>query len=189
MRTPRPPVLLAERLRAFRYHPDEEVGGLTALPPPVEAPRTTPPEQQLREYLSFGLGEQTYAVPLSAVQEILRARRLVEIPRAKPPLLGVLDLRGTVTPVYDLALALELRESVRKVAGPAEECEPVPREARILVARTASGPAGLWVDRVRDVIRLASGSIEDCPAQGAVVGRASAGSQPLVLLDIERVLS
>jgi purine-binding chemotaxis protein CheW len=188
MTTP-PPVPLAERLRAFRYHPDEEVEGLTLLPPPVEAHPTTPAEEQLREYLSFGLGEQTYAVPLNAVQEILRAQRLVEIPRAQPPLLGVLDLRGVVTPVYDLALALGLGERARRVAGPAEECEPIPREARILVARTDSGPAGLWVDRVQDVVRLAPGHMTPSPGEGAVLGRGSVGAQQLVLLDFERVFS
>ena len=140
---PRPPAPLGERLRAFRYHPDEDVSGLSALPLQTqgEAP-AVPADVELREYLSFELEGATYAVPLGAILEILRARPLVEIPRAEPPLLGVLDLRGTVTPVYDLALGLGLRASIRKVAGPAEECESIPRESRILVAHTPKGPAG-----------------------------------------------
>jgi purine-binding chemotaxis protein CheW len=188
--TPRRSASLAEGLRAFRYHPDEDVSGLSALPPHAEggAP-PTPVEQELREYLSFELEEATYAVPLGTVLEILRARPLVEIPRAQPPLLGVLDLRGTVTPVYDLGLGLGLRENIRRVAGPPEECEVVPREARILVARTAAGPAGMWVDRVRDVVRLAAASIHDVsPGEGAVVGRATGREKPLLLLELERVL-
>lgn len=189
--TPRRPASLAERLRAFRYQPDEDVSFLTALPTQVgsEAP-AAPADEERRDYLSFELEGTTYAVPLGAVLEILRARPLVEIPRAEPPLLGVLDLRGTVTPVYDLALGLGARPRIRKVAGPAEECEAVPREARILVARTAAGPAGMWVDRVRDVVRIPAGSIHAAPTEtGAVVGRAAAGQQPLLLLDLERVLA
>jgi purine-binding chemotaxis protein CheW len=187
---PRRVAALVERLRAFRYRPDEDISELSALPPATdrEAP-PAPVDEELREYLSFELEDETYAVPLGAVLEILRARPLVEIPRAQAPLLGVLDLRGTVTPVYDLGLGLGARRRIRKVAGPAQECEPVPRDARILVARTASGPAGMWVDRVRDVVRLPVGSIEAVsPAAGAVVGRAMAGQKSLVLLELERVL-
>ncbi len=180
---------LAERLADFRYRPDEDVSGLQ-LPAAAgtKGVAAEPAPQVLREYLSFELQQTTYAVPIEAVLEILRARLLVEIPRAKAPLLGVLDLRGTVTPVYDLGLGLGLRQQLRKVAGPAEECEAVPREARILVARTASGPAGVWVDRVRDVVRLAAGSMEEVSGGGPVVGRALAGQTPLLLLELERAL-
>jgi purine-binding chemotaxis protein CheW len=181
---------LAQRLAEFRYRPEEDVSRLTVLPPATEGERPAVPEaEELREYLSFELEEATYAVPLMAVLEILRARPLVEIPRAQSPLLGVLDLRGTVTPVYDLGLGLGLREHIRKVAGPEEECEPVPKEARILVARTQAGPAGMWVDRVRDVVRLSPASIKAVPeGAGAVVGRATDGGQALLLLELEQVL-
>ena len=189
---PRRTAALEERLREFRYHPDEDVSGLQALPAAAQAAPALPPaDEVLREYLSFELEGATYAVPLAGVLEILRARPLVEIPRAQPPLLGVLDLRGTVTPVYDLAFGLALREKIRKVAGPWEECEEVPREARILVARSQRGPAGMWVDRVRDVVRLSASAVQPAPprAVAAVVGQAEAGSRGLLLLELESVLA
>src|SRR5208283_5075653 len=66
---------LAERLAAFRYHADEDVSSLL-LPPPDAGPvAPAPAEEALGEYLSFELSGTTYAVPLGAVQEILRARR------------------------------------------------------------------------------------------------------------------
>ncbi len=178
---------LQARLRDFRYRPEEDLSGLV-LPEAGETPvAAAPAPEALREYLSFELQETTYAVPLSAVLEILRARPLVEIPRAQGALLGVVDLRGSVTPVYDLAFGLVLRRQLRKVAGPEEECERVPREARILVARTAKGPAGLWVDRVRDVVRLLPSAVEAVAGDGPVVGRALVAQKPLVLLELERV--
>jgi purine-binding chemotaxis protein CheW len=182
---------LAERLSAFRYRPDEDISGLLALPPPTDSQQArTPAEEERREYLSFQLEGATYAVPLQAVLEILRARPLVEIPRAQAPLLGVLDLRGTVTPVYDLGLGLGLRGRIRKVAGPEAECDAVPREARILVARTQTGPAGMWVDCVRDVVRLPVGEVGALASESkAVVGRVRLGTQTLVLLELERVLT
>jgi purine-binding chemotaxis protein CheW len=184
------PASLLERLRGFRYQPDEDISDLSALPPLTQvAASAAPLDEERREYLSFELEGTTYAVPLSAVLEILRARPLVEIPRAQAPLLGVLDLRGTVTPVYDLGLGLGLRPRIHKVAGPSEECDAVPKAARILVARTATGPAGMWVDRVRDVVRVPVGSIRAMPSkEAAVVGQAGAGAETLVLLELERVL-
>ncbi len=179
---------MAERLAAFRYHADEDVSSLLLPPPDAEPVTPAPAEEALGEYLSFELSGTTYAVPLGAVQEILRARRLVEIPRATAPLLGVLDLRGTVTPVYDLGFDLGVRTELHKVAGPEGECEVVSREARILVARTPAGPAGLWVVRVRDVVRLAPSSIEAMPGAGPVAGRAAVGTQPLLMLELEWAL-
>jgi len=186
---PRPSSTLAERLRAFRYHPEEEVPPLAALPLRGEEGRPAPAAEEVREVLSFDLGERAYAVALGAVLEILRARPLVEIPRADPPLLGVLDVRGTVTPVYDLAHALRLHGKLRRVAGPPEACEAVPREARILVARTESGPVGLWVDRVRDVIRVPLGVIEvGADEPRGITGRVRRAADVLVLLDPEQVV-
>lgn len=189
MDAPRRPPSLAERLKAFRYHPEEEVPPLPMLPPRDEDARPAVVAEEMREVLSFELAERNYAVALGTVLEILRARALVEIPRAEPPLLGVLDVRGTVTPVYDLALALGVRDRIRKVSGPPEECEVVPRDARILVVRTGNGPVGLWVDRVRDVVRLPAGAIEVGTGEPeGVTGRARRGADTLLFLDPERVL-
>ena len=189
MDAPRPSPSLAERLKAFRYRPEEEVPPLAMFPARGEDARPAAVAEEVREVLSFELAGGTYAVALGGVLEILRARTLVEIPRAEPPLLGVLDVRGTVTPVYDLALALGLRERIRQVSGPPEECAAVSRDARILGTRTASGPVGLWVDRVRDVVRLPVGAIEAGTGEPeGVTGRARRGVDTLLLLEPERVL-
>jgi purine-binding chemotaxis protein CheW len=144
-------------LARFRYRPDEEAGGLTELPTSTVEPDRPEGVDEL-QLLTFGLGAVEYGVALAAVTEILRARRLTEIPRARPPLLGVLNLRGTITPVYDPSLRLGLPMNAPPCAGP--DCPPPPRPARILVVRTALGPAGLWVDRVRGVQRVRPGSLE-----------------------------
>ena len=144
-------------LARFRYRPDEEAGGLTDLPASAIEAEHEPAADEL-QLLNFGLGTGDYAVALGTVTEILRARALTEIPRARAPLLGVLNLRGVITPVYDPALRLGLNSTVPTCAGP--DCPRPPRPARILVVRTALGPAGLWVDRVRGVQRVQSGELQ-----------------------------
>jgi purine-binding chemotaxis protein CheW len=178
---------VAELLARFRYHPDEESAGLLELPSsPVEAERETISEEL--QLLTFGLGPAEYAVALGMVTEILRARALTEIPRARPPLLGVLNLRGVITPVYDPSLRLGLPSTVPPCAGP--ESERPPRAARILVVRTALGPAGLWVDRVRGVQRVRPGALER-PAggpTGGVVGILKVAEPSCTVVDPEWLL-
>ena len=174
-------------LARFCYRPDEESAGLVELPAsPLEPDqRTGADELQL---LTFGLGSSEYAVALGAVTEILRARALTEIPRARPPLLGVLNLRGIITPVYDPALRLGIPSAVPVCAGP--DCERPPRAARILVVRTALGPAGLWVDRVRGVQRVRSGALERPSGgpTGGIVGILRTVDEPCTVVDPEWLL-
>jgi len=144
-------------LARFRYRPDEESTGVTELSTASVEPDRPAGADEV-QLLTFGLGGGEYAVALGAVTEILRARTLTEIPRARPPLLGVLNLRGTITPVYDPSLRLGLPVSAPPCAGP--DCARPARAARILVVRTALGPAGLWVDRVRGVQRVRPGALE-----------------------------
>jgi len=179
-----PDATLAELLVRFRYRPDEESPGVVeAVPSPVEADRLAGSEEL--QLLTFGLGPAEYAVALGVVTEILRARPLTEIPRSKPPLLGVLNLRGVITPVYDPSLRLALPSTVPVCAGP--DCQRPPRPARILVVRTALGPAGLWVDRVRGVQRLRPSALERPPGgpTGGVVGVIRTVEGPCTVVDPE----
>jgi chemotaxis signal transduction protein len=157
---------LEAALRTFRYHPEEEVVGLIELPQSPLEPEAAPSREEL-QLLAFSLGGEEYAVPLATVTEILRARRLTEIPRARPPLLGILNLRGTITPVYDPCVRLQRPTLPTPRAGP--DAAPVPRPVRILVLRTLLGPAGLWVDRVRGVQRIRPEQMER-PADGPTGG-------------------
>jgi chemotaxis signal transduction protein len=153
-------------LDRFRYRPDEEVNGLVDLAASPVEPEQRPGAEEL-QLLTFGLGSTEYAVALGTVTEILRARTLAEIPRARPPLLGVLNLRGIITPVYDPSLRLGLATTAPVCAGP-DSARP-PRAARILVVRTGLGPAGLWVSRVRGVQRVRPGALVR-PAGGPTGG-------------------
>ena len=160
------PASIEELLARFRYRPDEEAGAGIELPFSALEPDVPGVAEEV-QLLTFGLGSAEYAVPLGSVTEILRARPLTEIPRARPPLLGVLNLRGTITPIFDPALRLGRPSTLPVCAGP--ECPPVPRAARLLVVRTGLGPAGLWVDRVRGVLRVRPAQLER-PAGGPTGG-------------------
>lgn len=186
-----------ELLEDFFYRPDEDISGLEELTESSDSQGALVLEERPGEYLSFLLEGECYAVPLEAVRELVKVPPLTEIPRAEPPLLGVMYLRGEVVPVYDLKVRLRLAEQVPVVAGP--DAPPPPRSARIVVVRTEEGPAGIWVDAVSDVVRLTPSMLEPAPPgvgggeRVCVVGlgrlEKKQQQQLYILLDIQQALA
>jgi chemotaxis signal transduction protein len=68
-----------------------------APPAPIE-----PPE----DFLSIKVAGEVYAVRLAEIAGLYTDRRTVPLPSPLPELLGIVSLRGTITPVYDLAALL-----------------------------------------------------------------------------------
>ncbi|WP_224370809.1 chemotaxis protein CheW [Hyalangium versicolor] len=182
----------SELLDDFFYRPDEDVGGLLDFAAGSDEMLSPTPEETPEEYLAFVLEGEWYAVPIRSVREIGRVPPLTEIPRAEANLLGVMNLRGDVIPVYDLKMRLRLTDSPAQVAGP--DAPPPPRLARILVAHTEEGPAGVWVDAVKDVVRLKPSMLESAPPglggeRDCVVGIGRRNSQLYILLDLQQALA
>ena len=183
-----------ELLEDFFYRPDEPVGALFAphlseamVPAPVEV-------EAPREFLAFSLGEETYAVPIERVRQIVKVPPLTEVPRSEPELLGVLNLRGEVLPVYDLKLRLRLSRVPAPVAGPDAALDAVPRSARILIVHDDEGDAGLLVDAVHEAVKLQPSAIEPPPRglgageRATISGIGRRRDELFILLDLEQTL-
>lgn len=174
-------------LDSFFYRPDEPTPPVLAW---VDEAAVPPPSVDAapHELLVFGLAEETYAVPIESVREIVKVPVLTEVPRAAPGLLGVMSLRGEVLPVYDVKLRLKLVDVIAPVTGPND----VWRSSRIVVVRDVRGDAGLLVDSVQQVLRLKASLIEAPPPGGAepqcIDGVARLAEQLIILLNTERLL-
>ena len=86
--------------------------------------------------------DQTYALDVTAVREIVRFAPLTPLPDAPALIEGVLDLRGTVLPVVDLARVLARGRSDGGL------------RARIVVLEVDRLVLGLWVDAATDVLSV-----------------------------------
>ncbi len=104
-----------------------------------------------KEYLTFRLGDEEYAVEIACVREILKAPTITEVPRAPSPILGVILVRGEVIPVHDPR---------RRLGLPAA---PAQKGARVVICDAGEGPEGLLVDSVSQVVRLPPSAIEARP--------------------------
>jgi len=187
-----PASAFADLLRDFFFRADEPPLAGPPLPE-VAAPAVREPEP-IHEYLAFSLGQEHYGVPISSVREIVRVPPVTEVPRSTPDLLGVMNLRGEILPVYDLRLRLRLSASPARVAGPEAAGDALPRGARVLILRGGSlGDMGVLVDGVSEVVRIPDGEMEPAPAgtteRDCIVGLGRLGAQLCILLDLERALA
>jgi len=151
--------------------------------PSQRAARREPGERELiREFLAVMLAGQTYGVELTRIREILSPPPLTTVPRAPQHVMGICSVRGQLITVIDLRSRLRLAQS------------PLSRKTRILLTENAGEVVGLYVDEVRQVLRLTDSEIE--LATGVfgndvsehVIGIGRPPGHVLVLLDLTSVV-
>lgn len=120
------------------------------------ATRTTPDE---RQFVSLGIADEVFAVPVESVLEILDMQPTFRIPETPAHVLGLIDLRGRSVPVLDLRLKLGLAAIAATETTRILVLE-VDVDGRRLVL-------GLVADRVIEVMALASADIEPAPDVGS----------------------
>lgn len=111
-------------------------------------------DQSSRELLTFKLGSQEYALDIMSVREIRGWTKTTPMPHAPDFMRGVINLRGTVLPVMDLAARLHL--------PPIETTE----RNVIIVVKCNDGMTGLLVDAVSDIIALSEEDMQPPPDIG-----------------------
>lgn len=139
------------------------------------------------QYLTFFVADDEFGVSILEAREITQYTTVTKVPAMPAAVRGVINLRGRVVPVIDLALRFEL------------EPQPVTQWTCVLIVDAAAysdgtGLIGLIVDRVSQVIDVPAGEIELPPDFGTRVqrsfvrGMARAAKKFVLLLDIEQVL-
>ena len=125
-----------------------------------------------RQLVVFALGSEEYALPITRVQEIIRYGEPRSVASQESWVRGVINLRGRILPVCDLAERLGL---------PTERAE----SAKIVIVETGSGNAGLIVDDVAEVLTIGEDELEPSPtaSNGEIEAIATVGERLVILLD------
>jgi purine-binding chemotaxis protein CheW len=151
--------------------------------------RGVPPAQavQVRQYLTFTLGSEVFAIGILAIKEIIEYSSLTTVPMMPPYVRGVINLRGAVVPVLDL--------SVRFGKAPS----PVTKKTCIVIIEIATADArqdvGVVVDAVDSVLDIPPDQIEPPPAFGArigtdfIEGMGKVNGRFVILLEVNSVLA
>jgi purine-binding chemotaxis protein CheW len=144
-------------------------------------------EQDVEQYLTFMIAGEEYAISLLKVKEIIEYDTVTPVPKTPEWVRGVINLRGSVVPVIDLAVKFRLPASV---AG---------RLTCIVITEVeCAGEAtimGVMADSVLQVIDLKPEDVEHPPTFGTRVkvdylnGMARSGKKFCLILNTEKVLS
>jgi purine-binding chemotaxis protein CheW len=138
------------------------------------------------QYMTFQLSGQEYGLSIMQVREIIGYRRLTRVPQTPAFILGVINLRGNVVAVLDLALQFGLPPS--PITG---------RTCIIIVEANLTGKpvlTGILADSVSKVLELFPDEILPAPAFGTRVredflrGVGRVGETFVLLLDVKKVL-
>lgn len=97
----------------------------------------------------FQRGAVRYAIDLARLQEILPCRMVTSLPAVPPFCLGVMNMRGEILAVFDVALLFS--------AGGAAQ---LPAPQRIVVVESTTSRIGIAADEVDDAVALAPEEIE-----------------------------
>lgn len=107
--------------------------------------------QGSRELIAFRIGEQEFCVNIMSVREIRGWTAATPLPHAPPYVMGVINLRGAVLPIVDLAARLGM-----------DEAEPNARHV-IIVTQVKSRIVGLLVEAVSDILTITDDSVQPVP--------------------------
>jgi len=131
----------------------------------------------------FRLGSEEYGLDIRRVQSIVDYAQPTPVPRCPESVLGVVNLRGKVIPVIDLATRLGREPFVQRVGS------------RLVVVEGDAGVLGLAVDAAHEVTPIDSSSIQPTP-DAVVSGRngeifegvAHKDGALVILIDLDRAL-
>ncbi len=143
--------------------------------------------EEQQQYLTFMLGGETYAIGILGIKEIIEYHGLTEVPMMPACIRGVINLRGSVVPVLDLAA---------RFGRPGSE---VSKKTCIVIVEVTSGEQrhdmGVVVDAVNAVLEIPANEIEPPPSFGArirsdfIAGMGKVNGKFVILLNVQQVLS
>lgn len=132
-----------------------------------------------RELITFEVAGQIFALDIMAIREIRAWTPVTPMPRVPAYVAGVVNLRGTVLPVIDLAARLGWAAT-----------EATPRHA-IIVCQVNGQSQGLIVDSVSDIVALDTESLQPPPTTGQedvapfLEGLAAIEDRMVMVLDLQ----
>jgi purine-binding chemotaxis protein CheW len=140
-----------------------------------------------QQYLTISVAGETFALPIGCIKEIIEYRQTTDVPMMPTFMRGVLNLRGHVVPVIDLAVRFG-----RTTAD-------VTRRSCIVILEVHQEllqyDIGVVVDAVSAVVGIADTQIEPAPSFGAglrqdfISGMGKLGERIVIILAIDKVLS
>lgn len=129
----------------------------------------------------FGLDGQGYALNINSVKEIIMMTDITIVPNSEESIKGIINLRGTVTPIISLSKKFHLEE------------KPYTDESRIIILNIDEKNVGIIVDSVTEVKLIEQDNIQadtvlDNQNQGYIAGIANLEDRLLIILEAKKII-
>ena len=140
-----------------------------------------------RQYLTFELGDETFALEVSYVREILELTTVTKVPKTPAYMTGVINLRGSVVPVFDVRQKFEMGQAEKTINTCIVVVEVSMDDEKTVI--------GALVDSVQEVFELEPDQIEPAPKIGTrlrtdfIKGMGKKDDRFIMILDIDKVFS
>ncbi|NKN33190.1 chemotaxis protein CheW [Marichromatium bheemlicum] len=134
-------------------------------------------------FVTFSLAEETYAIDVLQVQEVLKITEIAPVPGVPDYILGIINLRGDVVTVIDARRRMGLPPRTPDDAS------------RIVIIDIDNQNVGILVDAVAEVVQIDANSVDPAPAVGNdqssrfILGVTSTEDGLTILISLEKLLS
>lgn len=144
---------------------------------------------EINQYLTFTIKAEVYAISVANIREVLEVPQITRVPRMPPFMKGVINLRGSVVPVLDLASKFGLADT-ELTALTAIIVLEVPS-----IDGAGVSHLGIFADCVRKVITIEKADIDPVPTIGLAVdadfldGMGKVDGDFVMMLNINEILT
>ncbi|EOQ88823.1 CheW-like protein [Leptospira yanagawae serovar Saopaulo str. Sao Paulo = ATCC 700523] len=134
------------------------------------------------QYIIFNLGDEEYAIPITIVEEIVKITNLIRVPQSKSYFAGIMDIRGKVVRMIDLAKRL----NIKNVSETSD---------RAIVINVSGKSIGVIVDKVSHVVHFPANQVDPPPpsvkgiSSRYITGVGKKDNRFIILIDIEKILT
>ena len=134
------------------------------------------------EFITFSAGGQSFCLEITQIREIRRWTPVTKLPHTPDDVLGVMNLRGAVIPIFDLAARFGLGKTSDN-------------ERNVVIVAAAGGTTiGLLVESVSEILSVDKSAIQETPdiksdaARQAILGVISVGESMVRVVNLDAVL-
>jgi purine-binding chemotaxis protein CheW len=137
----------------------------------------------IQQWVSFMLGDETYAIDVMQVQEVIKPVEITPVAGSRHYVLGVINLRGNIVTVIDARSRFNLM--------PIETT----RDTRIILVEAKDQVVGVLVDRVEEVMQVSQMQIESAPSvtstevSGNIQGVTTRNNALVEFVDLDKLLA
>lgn len=130
----------------------------------------------------FELNGEKYGIDINRVSGIEKEQHIVSVPNSPENIKGIINLRGTIVPVYNLARKFKAQDIA-------------PENSQLIITKIGEMLLAVEVESVKEIFDISADSISEVPAiiQGGktsyILEIAKVGNDLLIILDVDSLLT